>query len=466
MATGYSRFLGTIVFIGDLLLLNLAFFISFIIKFKSLIPLSERYIILLVVVNLLWMLFGAYSTLYEFQHPMRADRTLKKIFRAIPLYTLLILTFIFTVKGYYYSRLHVIFTLTLFLNFILVWRLFFHWLLKIYRRSGGNYSRVAIVGSSELGQELHKYLTSDSGLGFRFIGYIEGTNEETTVTPEVNNKILGGIDNLSMIVKNELVDEIYCTLPLTEAQDIKRLITFCDNNAIRFRFVPDFSSFLNRKAILEFIDYMPVITLRSEPLELFSNRILKRIFDILFSLIILILIFPWVFLIAATFIKLSSKGPIFFVQTRPGKKNSTFNIYKFRTMVMNVDSDAKQAIVGDSRITWIGKILRKASLDELPQFINVLLGNMSVVGPRPHMQFQNEDYRKLIDKFMVRQLVKPGITGLAQVKGLRGPTADLKLMEQRVRLDVWYTENWSLFLDIKIIFQTFFLIFKGGDNAL
>ena len=466
MATGYSRFLGTIVFIGDLLLLNFAFFISFIIKFKSFIPLTERYIILLVMVNLLWMIFGAYSTLYEFQHPMRADRTLKKIFRAIPLYALLILTFIFTVKGYYYSRLHVIFTLTLFLNFILVWRLFFHWLLKIYRRSGGNYSRVAIVGRSSVGQELYKYITSDAGLGFRFSGYIQGSNEYLQAGSEGEDKILGGIDNLSKIVSDNLIDEIYCTLPLTEAKDIKSLIAFCDNNAIRFRFVPDFSSFLNRKTSLEFVDYMPVITLRGEPLEALSNRILKRAFDLFFSLAVLLLIFPWVFLIAATFIKLSSKGPIFFVQTRPGKKNSTFKIYKFRTMVMNEESDAKQATAGDARVTWIGKILRKASLDELPQFINVFLGDMSVVGPRPHMQFQNEDYRKLIDKFMIRQLVKPGITGLAQVKGYRGPTADLKLMEQRVRLDVWYTENWSIFLDVKIIFQTFFLIFRGGENAL
>ena len=466
MATGYSRFLGTIVFIGDLLLLNFAFFLSFIIKFKSFLPLTDRYLILLVVMNLLWMTFGAYSNLYEFKHPMRADRTLRKIFRAIPLYALLILLFIFSVKGYYYSRLHVLFSLTLFLNFILVWRLFFHWLLIIYRRSGGNYARVAIVGRSSLGHELHTYLTSDAGLGLRFSGFIRGSSE--TDIDERNNdlKILGDIDNLEKIVNENLIDEIYCTLPLAEAQDIKSLISFSDNNAIRFRFVPDFSSFLNRKANLDFVDFLPVITFRKEPLDNPVNRMIKRLFDVVFSSLVLVLIFPWVFIIAALLIKLTSKGPIFFVQTRPGKMNSTFNIYKFRTMVINEESDARQATAGDSRVTWIGKILRKASLDELPQFLNVFWGQMSVVGPRPHMQFQNEDYRKLIDKFMVRQLVKPGITGLAQVKGFRGPTADLKLMEQRVRLDVWYLENWSLFLDIKIIFQTFFLIFRGGENAL
>ncbi|NNF02277.1 MAG: undecaprenyl-phosphate glucose phosphotransferase [Bacteroidia bacterium] len=449
-----------------MLLLNLAFFISFIIKFKSFVPLTERYIILLMMVNLLWMIFGAYSTLYEFQHPMRADRTLRKIFRSIPLYALLILTFIFTVKGYYYSRLHVIFTLTLFLNFILVWRLFFHWILKIYRRSGGNYTRVAIVGVSQLGSELNNYFNSDAGLGFKFTGYITGSNEEASSSIVEKDKILGNLSSLQKISEEHLIDDIYCTLPLTEADDIKSLIEFCDNNAIRFRFVPDFRSFLNRKAALDFVDYMPVITLRQEPLEVLSNRTLKRFFDIVFSSLVLLLIFPWVFLIAGIIIKLTSKGPIFFVQPRPGKRKSVFNIYKFRTMVINTESDAKQATAGDQRVTWIGKILRKASLDELPQFYNVLIGNMSVVGPRPHMQFQNEDYKELIDKFMVRQFVKPGITGLAQVKGYRGPTTDLKLMEQRVRLDVWYLENWSLFLDIKIIFQTFFLIFKGGKNAL
>ncbi|WP_395050691.1 exopolysaccharide biosynthesis polyprenyl glycosylphosphotransferase, partial [Flavobacterium sp.] len=210
---------------------------------------------------------------------------------------------------------------------------------------------------------------------------------------------------------------------------------------------------------------IPVLSVRNEPLQNIGNRIVKRAFDIMFSFMVIILVFPFVFLIVAPLIKLSSKGPVFFKQLRSGRDNITFYCWKLRTMKVNENADVEQAREGDVRITAIGRFLRKTSLDELPQFYNTLIGNMSVVGPRPHMLKHTEEYSEIIDKFMVRHFVKPGITGWAQVHGLRGETRNNSLMEKRVKYDVWYLENWSLLLDMKIVVLTFTQILFGKHNG-
>jgi len=189
------------------------------------------------------------------------------------------------------------------------------------------------------------------------------------------------------------------------------------------------------------------------------------LFDIVFSLFVIVFIFPWLYPLLAIAIKMSSPGPIFFVQKRSGRLNHEFDCYKFRSMSVNKDSDRKQATAGDARITMVGRFLRKSNLDEMPQFINVLLGNMSIVGPRPHMLKHTKEYSQIIDKFMVRHLVKPGITGWAQVNGFRGATTEPRYMMKRVRYDLWYVENWSFFLDIQIIFMTVYNMIKGEKNA-
>jgi putative colanic acid biosynthesis UDP-glucose lipid carrier transferase len=208
-----------------------------------------------------------------------------------------------------------------------------------------------------------------------------------------------------------------------------------------------------------------LLTIRTEPLQLPHNRFLKRSFDITFSSFILLFIFPALFIIAGSLIKLSSKGPILFKQKRTGLYGKVFKCYKFRTMMINQAADTQQATKNDPRTTKIGGFLRKTNLDEFPQFINVLLGDMSVVGPRPHMLKHTEQYSKLIDKYMIRHLIKPGITGWAQMTGYRGETRTLEQMEGRVKRDVWYLENWSFFLDLKIIVVTLLNMFKGESNA-
>jgi len=195
------------------------------------------------------------------------------------------------------------------------------------------------------------------------------------------------------------------------------------------------------------------------------NRFLKRSFDTIFSILVIVFIFSWLFPILAVLIKLQSKGPVFFVQIRSGRDNKPFKCYKFRSMRVNDESDKKQATRGDKRITLIGAIMRRTSIDELPQFFNVLRGNMSVVGPRPHMISHTEQYAQLIDTFMVRHFLKPGITGWAQIRGLRGETKNTEDMLARVEADVWYLENWSFLLDLKIVFLTFFGTIRGDKNA-
>jgi putative colanic acid biosynthesis UDP-glucose lipid carrier transferase len=238
-----------------------------------------------------------------------------------------------------------------------------------------------------------------------------------------------------------------------------------EKSLIRFKFVPDFKLYVNRNTHVEYIDEFPILSLRPEPLEDMSNGIKKRFFDIIFSLIVVVFILSWLMPILAILIKLSSRGPVFFVQLRSGKDNKQFKCFKFRTLSVNSDANVKQVTRNDSRITPLGRFLRKANLDELPQFFNVLLGNMSVVGPRPHMLRHTENYSKLLEEYMIRHFVKPGVTGWAQVNGLRGEIKQQEQLRKRIEHDIWYLEHWSLWLDIRVILLTIYGTFKGDKNA-
>ena len=215
----------------------------------------------------------------------------------------------------------------------------------------------------------------------------------------------------------------------------------------------------------EMLGNVPILYIRQEPLAQPENRLLKRMFDILFSLLFLCTLFPVIYLIIGTAIKITSPGPIFFKQKRSGEAGKEFWCYKFRSMRVNKDSDTMQATKNDPRKTKLGNFLRKSNIDELPQFINVLLGSMSVVGPRPHMLLHTQEYSRLINKYMVRHFVKPGITGWSQVTGFRGETKELKDMEGRIRGDIWYLEHWSFGLDLYIMYRTVANVFRGERNA-
>ena len=342
-----------------------------------------------------------------------------------------------------------------------LWRVVVRLSLKLYRRKGYNFKKVVIVGAGKNGMELYQVMKDDLSYGFNVMGFFDDNESLRRVLPNY----LGKTDEVEDYVERNDVDEIYCTLPGTNGGKIARLLNFSEKRMIRFDIVPELYHDVKKSMVMEVMESIPLLTIRREPLQSLYNRFLKRAFDIVFSLGVLLTIFPILYIVVGTLIKLSSPGPILFRQKRTGLYGRDFECYKFRTMRVNAEADTRQAVKDDPRKTRIGDFLRRTSLDEFPQFINVLLGDMSVVGPRPHMLRHTEQYSALIDKYMVRHLVKPGITGWAQVTGYRGETRTLEQMEGRVKRDVWYIENWSFFLDLKIIVVTLLNVFHGEQNA-
>ena len=458
---GYSQYFWAIHFIGDLFVVNFAFLLTFYLKFETLM-LSDKYKFLFIIFNAIWILVSLLLQLYELKRLRRLDRILFNLFKAFIFNAFIISAILFSLKASEFSREHLYATYMLLFALIMLWRYSAIKLIYIFRKSGFNYKRVIIIGGGEVAEQLYTYFMSDDVLGVR----VKGVFSDSTISFDIKDKIKSGnLDEFEAFALDKEIDEIYYTMPLTYTQKIKALVDFCDKNMIRFKVVPDFRGFLFKRVNIDFFDDVPVVTLRAEPLTDITNRFIKRVFDILFSSLVIVFVLSWLYPLIAILIKLSSKGPVLFKQARSGVDNREFMCYKFRSMTQSVDADTKQASKGDARITKIGAFLRKSSLDEFPQFINVFMGDMSIVGPRPHMLVHTEEYSALINKYMVRQLVKPGITGAAQVKGYRGETKELKDMEGRVRLDVWYIENWSLSVDINIIFHTVWNVFKGDENA-
>ena len=330
-----------------------------------------------------------------------------------------------------------------------------YYLLQKYRTSfGGNYRKTVIFGANKKTSALQDFFTNNPEYG-----YIHKRTFDFREKKELNL-----LDCFEYILQEE-IDEIYCSISELTNTEINEIADFADNNLKILKFLPDNKEIYSKKLKYEYYDYIPIISLRDIPLEDSINTVLKRSFDILFSSMVIIFLLSWLTPIIAIFIKMESKGPIFFKQSRNGFNYREFDCYKFRSMMPNQDAHLYQATRGDQRVTKIGKFIRKTSIDELPQFFNVLFGDMSIVGPRPHMVSHTNIYAKRIDKFMVRHFVKPGITGLAQISGFRGEIESDKDIIGRVKYDIFYIENWSLLLDIKIIIRTFFNAVKGDEKA-
>jgi len=342
-----------------------------------------------------------------------------------------------------------------------LWRVLVRIMVKQYRRKGYNAKNIIIIGAGKNGMELYQVIKTDLSYGFNIHGFFD----DNTILKNVIPNYLGRLDEIEAYIDQHDIDEIYCTIPGTNSEKISELLNFAEKHMIRFYIIPDFYRDIKKSMVLDFLESVPLLTIRTEPLQSPYNRFVKRCFDIVFSTVVIITCYPLLYLITGLFIKISSKGPILFKQKRTGLYGKVFECYKFRTMHLNEDADHMQAVKDDPRTTNIGSFLRHTNLDEFPQFINVIKGDMSVVGPRPHMLKHTEQYSMLIDKYMVRHLVKPGITGWAQITGYRGETRTLEQMEGRVKRDVWYLENWSFFLDLKIIVVTIIQMFKGDSNA-
>ena len=338
-----------------------------------------------------------------------------------------------------------------------LFRIIFYSLRKSYRKWGGNSVQVVVLGRDKNLKKIRK-IFDEPQLGYKYLGYFDDKKSKSKT-------YLGPIlDSFLFILENE-VDEVYCTASKFNRKELRNLIDFADNNLIRIKIIPDNKDIFFRSMTIEKYESIPVLNLRKVPIDTEFGRITKRIFDLIFSSLVIVLLLSWLIPIMYVIINLESKGPIFFIQKRDGFKRRPFWCYKFRSMHISDNADSKMATKNDNRITKVGKFIRKTSIDELPQFINVFLGDMSVVGPRPHMELHTIDYETSIDKYLVRHFVKPGITGLAQIKGYRGEITKKSDIVNRTKLDIFYVEKWTLWLDIKIIALTLINAIRGEEKA-
>lgn len=398
--------------------------------------------------------FIRFYEIYRFTTPLEI---ISKIFKQGVIFLLITIAFFPFSKQVVFSRLMVAMFIFFVMLLITISKFLLFYYLKEYRIiTGSNYRNAVIIGYTPEAIALKKLFETRSDYGYRFLGYFSDKKS--------NQNITGKLIDLKPFVIENSVDEIYCSLNEISNEDLKDLTDFADENYKKIKFIPDSKQIFSKNLKIDYYEMFPVLSLQRTMLHEPATKAFKRMFDIFFSLFVIVFVLSWFAPVLAILIKLESKGSIFFRQGRPGLDEKEFFCYKFRSMKINKTTE-KEASKNDPRVTKIGRFLRKTSLDEMPQFFNVLVGDMSVVGPRPHLWSQNTAYGNRIKKYMVRHYVKPGITGLAQVKGCRGEIETEADMVNRIKFDVFYIENWSFALDIKIIVQTVGNIFLGDKKA-
>ena len=455
MKTRYSNYLRPSTIILDLLVLNLWLYL-FIILPDAIH--GMEIVNFLLMMNLGWFLAANILGIYRIFRLTKFTRIIKDIFKQMLVFSFMAFAF-FTIYRINLSEslVNYVFQMLFFLgNSIILLRSLSYFFIKRYRILGGNFRNVVIVGMAENSKKLANFFDNRKEYGYRFQGYF--SNKETSLPT------LGNLNDIPAFAERVNLHQIYCNVGELKVEEINELIRFAENNLIEIKFIPDPKVDYGQNLALQYYDYIPVFALREIPFQT-DIKWIKRGFDIVFSFIVIVFVLSWLIPILGLLIRLESKGPILFKQKRNGLNNGEFEVFKFRSMYTNGFSDKKQTSVNDQRLTKIGKFIRRTSIDEIPQFINVFLGSMSVVGPRPHPVFLTDQYAKIIDKYMVRHFVKPGVTGLAQIKGFRGEVQDTEQMRNRIRLDKFYIENWSLLLDIEIIIKTFLNSFKKDQNV-
>jgi putative colanic acid biosysnthesis UDP-glucose lipid carrier transferase len=446
------KFFSLLSIAGDLCILN--FLLLHYCAGGSLKSIDTKWFWVFLLMNLIWIILVLVLDMNSLTRIKQRKKITANVFLAS-----LVMFFFFLTTNYLFRKAGVfsIVYLKMFLISavsILVWKLILDSLAHYFSKYGFNAHNVLIVGYNNKAEELKDYFLANLWSGYQFKGFIHEGKESGV-------EIAGNYSDLKYIVSNQKIDELF--LNLSEIPDTYRASIMSMANELRLgiKLIPDLGDFPAYYHSYQRFDMMPVISVRKDPFSDSTNFVLKRLFDLIFSVLFFLLFLSWLTPLFAIIINLSSKGPVFFRQKRTGYHNKTFTCLKFRTMVENTDADKVQATDNDSRVTTFGKFLRKTGFDELPQIFNVLAGQMSIVGPRPHMLHHTEEYARQIPHYLYRHYFKPGITGLAQIRGYRGETKDIDKMRSRIEHDIFYIENWSLWLDLKIIFITVANIFKG-----
>ncbi len=446
----YSKYIRPISVSLDLLAINVLCLIFF-----NELKINDIYYILYQTFG--WFLTAYFIKFYEIYRFTTPVEIISKIAKQGIIFLLIVIAFFpFSKQSLFSGKAIAIFLVSSF-GLITIFKFLLFYYLKKYRIiTGSNYRNTVIIGYTPEAIRLKGLFETRNDYGYRFLGFFSDKQS--------NKNIKGNLSDLKTFVIENQIHEMYCSLNEISNIQLKDLIDFADENNKTIKFIPDTKEIFSKNLKIDYYDFFPVLSLQKSMLLEPSTKTIKRAFDIVFSLIIIVVLLSWLIPLMAILIKLESRGPVFFKQGRPGLDEKEFFCYKFRSMKINKTTEI-EASKNDPRVTRIGKFIRKTSIDEMPQFLNVILGDMSVVGPRPHLWSQNKFYGNSIKKYMVRHYVKPGITGLAQVKGFRGEIETHNDMINRIKFDVFYIENWSLVLDLKIIVQTIINIFKGEAKA-
>lgn len=451
-----QKFLSQLYSITDFVVIQIIFLFSWWLKFilfatgEAHLP-FETYFLWSFIFGVLVIGVGFFVGFYS---PKRRKRFSFEAFKIIQVQTvsvLLFLSILFLIKEVDFSRTFLLIFVANNVFFMSMYRYIIKISLKMFRRHGYNKQFILILGAGSLGRRFHQTVLQHPELGFEVIGFLDDFRCEHDKEYAHYKPILGNIDDLETALEKHLIDEVIIALPLEAHTKYGEIIATCEKVGVRTLIIPDFFDYLPARPYFDNFAEIPLINVRDIPLDELRNRMFKRLFDIAFSLIAIIVTMPLMIFIAIG-IKLTSAGPVIFKQERVGMNRRTFMMYKFRTMndLPKQVSDTQWTTADDPRKTKFGSFLRKTSLDELPQFFNVLKGDMSVVGPRPERPYFVEQFKEEIPKYMVKHHVRPGITGWAQANGLRGDTS----IEDRILHDIFYIENWTLLFDIKIILKT------------
>lgn len=457
-----ERYLQLTLIIMDLFVLNMIYVFCHYLFIESIDPSFENaYFKYWTTSNILWLLLSFFLRTYATKVILDFEYFIKRTVQVYLVWVIAILFYLFFTREIQISRLFIITIIAGFGIVLIINRFLYLGIKNYFKNSHHLTKKVIIVGYNETAKKLAKYFEVD-GINTEVIGFIE---EDKNIHELSHYPVLGNIDGALRVAKERDVQEIFSTITPEQNNEIYNLMYQAEKECIRFKIVPNLSVFITRDVHIEFFGDLPILSLRSEPLDDVGNRLKKRVLDIVISFFVIVLILSWLIPILALLIFIESGESVFFKQLRTGKNKIPFYCLKFRSMRPNKDADVKQATANDSRVTAIGRFIRKTSIDEFPQFINVFMGSMSLVGPRPHMLKHTNDYSKIVDEYMVRQFLKPGITGWAQINGYRGEITNPEQIKMRVDKDLWYLENWSLWLDIQILFLTIYYVIRGDKNA-
>ena len=454
-----------IAVLGDLIILNLCLFFLLFFWEEAFVsqPFSCRVSWMMTSLSLCYLACSASRGRAWNSRAIRADQLVVRVLKNIIIFS------VFWACIMAFSGISIIsplfFIIYFFILFVVlsVYCIIIRRLLIDYCAKGKHKSYAVFIGGGDNMHTLYEEMESSLAAIYEVVGYFDVTPNDTFSS---QCRYLGNPDNFADFMSGKTsVKHVFCSLAMDQGRYNVPIINYCENHLLYFHGVPNVCKGFPQRIWHSMIGNMPILNLRYEPLSKVENRFLKRLFDIVLSGIFLVTIFPVIYLIVGTIIKLTSPGPVFFKQMRTGLNGREFECYKFRSMRVNDEADKKQATVDDPRKTKFGDFLRRSNIDELPQFINVFKGEMSIVGPRPHMLAHTETYARLIDKYMVRHFIKPGVTGWAQTHGFRGETKELSQMEGRVQSDIWYMEHWTLLLDLYIIYKTIINAVIGEENA-